>query len=323
MSTAAAEQFGGLAHGTLLPIAIHSLTPNEVLYFDLYVQHNVSRLPVLYHNQCTAFTQTNLEHLTARGVETLYIRTADRGAYQNYLRKEVVENERIAPSQRYEVLREATRAVFGAVIRSGDIGDTVEFMIELGDQVAEIICHSDLVLHDLFSLMEYDYYTYTHAMSVCAYSVALAKQMELCSAVELPDLAVGGLLHDIGKRQIDSRVLNKPGELTTKERIVLQQHPKIGFELLCRREDLSWGQLMMVYQHHERLGGQGYPTGVTREDIHPWARICSIVDVFHAMTTARPYHKANSFGVVLDYLRRQAGVAFDADMVDCWIEIVR
>jgi HD-GYP domain-containing protein (c-di-GMP phosphodiesterase class II) len=59
-------------------------------------------------------------------------------------------------------------------MQSGDIGGTVEFMIELGDQIAEIICHSDLVLRDLLSLMEHDYYTYTHAMSVCAYSVALA-----------------------------------------------------------------------------------------------------------------------------------------------------
>ena len=323
MPTAAAKQTAGLTGGAVLPIAIQSLHANAVLDFDLYVQRHPSESLVLYRSRNTPLEQADLDRLAASGIQTLYIQTLDGGGFQRYLRKEVVENEQLAPNKRYEILRDSTRAVFDTVVRSGDIGRTVDFTVELGAQVADIICHSDLVLDDLFSLMEYDYYTYTHAMSVCTHSVVLAKRIEVCDTDDLPNLAAGGLLHDIGKRQIDSRVLNKPNELTAKERVVMQQHPKDGFELLCQREDLSWGQLMMVYQHHERLGGQGYPTGVAREDIHPWARVCSIVDVFHGMTTARPYHNANPFGVALDYLERQAGNAFNADMIKCWIEMTR
>lgn len=323
MPTAAARQTTGLTGDAVLPIAVHALTANAVLDFDLYIQRNPSESLVLYRSRNTPLEQADLDRLAARGTQTLYIQTLDSGGFQQYLRKEVIENEGLAPNTRYEILRDSTRTVFDTIVRSGDVGRTVDFTTELGAQVADIICHSDLVLDDLLSMMEYDYYTYTHAMSVCTQSVLLAKRIGICDTAELPQLATGGLLHDIGKRQIDSRVLNKPDKLSAKERVVLQQHPKAGFESLCRREDLNWGQLMMVYQHHERLGGQGYPVGVAREDIHSWARACSIVDVFHGITTARPYHDANPFGAALDYLERQAGSVFDADMVSCWTEMTR
>jgi HD-GYP domain-containing protein (c-di-GMP phosphodiesterase class II) len=319
----ATEQPSELARGAVLPVAIGTLSPGAVLEFDLYIQRRASDPLLLYRSRRIPLEQAALDRLAARGVHTLYIQTVDCGAYQHYLRQEVIQNEQLAPSRRYQVMQDATRAVFDTVILSGDVGRTVEFTIELGTQVAEIICHSDLVLRDLFSLMEHDYYTYTHAMNVGACAVALAKRTGVCDAPQLPELAAGGLLHDIGKREIDGRVLNKTGALRAKERVALQQHPKTGFELLCRRDDLTWGQLMMVYQHHERLGGQGYPAGVAREDIHPWARVCGVVDVFDAMTSVRSYHDANPLGSALDYLERQAGNAFDADMVRCWVEMVR
>jgi HD-GYP domain-containing protein (c-di-GMP phosphodiesterase class II) len=71
------------------------------------------------------------------------------------------------------------------------------------------------------------------------------------------------------------------------------------------------------------LDGSGYPTGIRGDEIHPWARICAVVDVFDAMTCNRPYRKAIPLDEVCDYLRKQAGVGFDAEVVRCWLDQVR
>jgi HD-GYP domain-containing protein (c-di-GMP phosphodiesterase class II) len=81
---------------------------------------------------------------------------------------------------------------------------------------------------------------------------------------------------------------------------------------------MSWGALMMVYQHHERCNGTGYPVGSVCEEIHPWAKICAIADVFDAMASDRSYHSGAAVTEVLKYFERQAGQGFDKEIVRCW-----
>jgi HD-GYP domain-containing protein (c-di-GMP phosphodiesterase class II) len=139
----------------------------------------------------------------------------------------------------------------------------------------------------------------------------------------LAQIAAGALLHDIGKRHIPRYVLNKAGKLTDDEGDLVRAHPAIGFRELLDRGDLAWGQLMMAYQHHERLDGSGYPTGTLADEIHPWSKICAVADVFDAMTSQRPYRRALPVKEVCDYLEKRAGTQFDQDIVSCWIEHVR
>jgi len=106
---------------------------------------------------------------------------------------------------------------------------------------------------------------------------------------------------------IQRAVLNKPGKLSSCEREHIQQHAEIGFTEFCFREDFTWPQLMMIYQHHEGLDGQGYPVRSVDEEIHAWAKICSIADVFDAITSHRPYRRAESIDSAIDYLRQQSG----------------
>jgi HD-GYP domain-containing protein (c-di-GMP phosphodiesterase class II) len=75
---------------------------------------------------------------------------------------------------------------------------------------------------------------------------------------------------------------------------------------------------MMVYQHHERLDGSGYPAGLTGDEIHPWARICAVADVFDAMTCQRSYRRAIALSEVYSHLLQFAGKRFDAEVVECW-----
>ena len=100
-------------------------------------------------------------------------------------------------------------------------------------------------------------------------------------------------------------------------------HPTLGLNQVAFRKDLVEGQLMMIYQHHERLDGNGYPVGVTGAEIHPWAKICAVVDVFEAITSHRPYRSPMDKSRAIDVLNQDCGLAFDPEVLACWVKITQ
>jgi HD-GYP domain-containing protein (c-di-GMP phosphodiesterase class II) len=134
---------------------------------------------------------------------------------------------------------------------------------------------------------------------------------------------VGALLHDLGKLEISDRILAKPGRLDEFEFRQVKQHPGLGLRrLLNEQRRLSHGQLMIVYQHHEKLNGMGYPVGLPSEEIHPWAKICSVVDIFEALTSQRPYRKPMTHATALAMLDNLAGTELDEEIVKCWKTLI-
>ena len=89
------------------------------------------------------------------------------------------------------------------------------------------------------------------------------------------------------------------------------------------RKDFNWAQLMMVYQHHERVGGRGYPVGLGGDEIHQWAKMCMIADVFDALSSDRPYRKADPIGKVIHFLEHRTGTDFDKEMVLCLKSMIK
>src|SRR5262249_58452180 len=139
---------------------------------------------------------------------------------------------------------------------------------------------------------------------------------------EYEPLAKAAILHDIGKRFIPASILSKPAKLDPEEREIIETHPQRGYEELCGRDDMTEAQLMMVYQHHERYDGKGYPVGFQGDEIHPWARMLAIVDVFDAMTGTRPYRRPTMPADAMEYICKGAGTHFDPEMVACWNSIM-
>jgi HD-GYP domain-containing protein (c-di-GMP phosphodiesterase class II) len=310
-------------HAPLLPIAVQGLCPTSVLEFDLFILTDPAKPAVLYRQRSLPLQQDDLNRLLERGVHTLYMRAGEEDSYRRYLRKEVVQNERIPPGDRYKILREATRSIFETALHSHNLDRVVPLSADFGKQMTDLICHEGMVLGHLVSLMQHDYYTYNHVVNVSTYAVILANKLTMKNRDELYAIAAGALLHDLGKQQIELDILQKPGKLTTGQQSLMKQHPRLGFEQLCFREDLTWGQLMMIYQHHERPDGNGYPVGVTAEDIHPWSKICAVTDVFDALTTVRPYRQAESHASASAYLRQEAGKGLEQEMVQCWTKLMQ
>jgi HD-GYP domain-containing protein (c-di-GMP phosphodiesterase class II) len=294
-----------------------------VLDFDLYTQPTGICGVVLYRERNYPLSSEDLARLSQRGLETLYIPCDAQKAYRRYLFDAVVRNTGTDPKQRYRALTTATRAAFDAAFRSISPSGLVGFAEEFATHMVDIVCSGELPVFDLLCLLQHNHYTYTHSVNVCTCTVALANRLWDDPGADLKPIAVGSLMHDIGKRRIPRHVITKPGSLTEEEREVIREHPGNGFEELCMRADVAWGGLMTVYQHHERIDGSGYPARLTGAETHEWARICAIADVFDALRSDRSYRKAWPLKEVLEYLESRAGREFDGEMVRCWNSAIK
>ncbi|MDR0786615.1 MAG: tetratricopeptide repeat protein [Gemmatimonadota bacterium] len=164
-----------------------------------------------------------------------------------------------------------------------------------------------------------DHYTQGHCLRVAAYGCKLA---ELSGFPEEDILwfKMGALLHDVGKVEIPEYILNKPGELTQDERLIMQRHPIIGCEILAEVE-FPWDIRPMVRSHHERWDGQGYPDNLSGLLIPLSARILHVVDVYDALTTARSYREAFSTGDALEIMSKDL-VSFDPQIFSVFKKMI-
>lgn len=144
---------------------------------------------------------------------------------------------------------------------------------------------------DLFSFLSHikttDDYTYTHSVNVSLLCNVFGQWLGY-KEQKLKDLTVAGLLHDIGKMQIDPKILNKPGKLTPEEFEEIEKHPTYGFRLL-EKQDISYDIKMATLMHHEKSDGTGYPMGAKDHQINHFAKIIAIADIYDAMTSRRTY----------------------------------
>lgn len=158
-----------------------------------------------------------------------------------------------------------------------------------------------------------DRYTRGHVERVAAYAVMLARHMGWRGKI-LEDLRMGAILHDIGKIHIPDRILTKHGSLTDEEWQEIKKHPTTGAEMLRDIPYLSVAVPAVRY-HHERWDGSGYPEGLAGEAIPPIARIVALADALDAITTTRPYHGASSLEHACQKMIREAGKAFDPNII--------
>lgn len=142
----------------------------------------------------------------------------------------------------------------------------------------------------LYNLRTADDYTYTHSINVSLLCNIFGNWLKLPQD-QVEELTTAGLLHDIGKIKVDQNILNKPGKLTPQEFEKIKKHSKLGYDILKDQKNISENIKFAVLMHHEKINGTGYPLGLKDAEIHDYAKIISIVDIYDAMTSNRSYHK--------------------------------
>jgi putative nucleotidyltransferase with HDIG domain len=166
-----------------------------------------------------------------------------------------------------------------------------------------------------------DGYTEAHCRRLAAYSALMAERLGL-PPEEIEAVRLGALLHDVGKIGIRDHILLKPGRFTPDEREEMQRHPEIGRRIIDRIQGLAQTTVACVMHHHEYWNGTGYPAGLAGEAIPLGARIVSVVDVWDALSTERPYKGAFPPEVVRDKLEKGKGVQFDPNLVELFYSIL-
>lgn len=177
------------------------------------------------------------------------------------------------------------------------------------------------VVYDISALRSCDNCTFSHSVNVCVISLLVGSAMGL-NRNELEILGVGAIFHDIGKTLVDPKIITKPGILTHEEYKNIKQHPRMGYELLKKRVNISFISAHLALQHHEREDGTGYPRNLTGKWIHRFAKIVAVADVFDAMTALRSYRKAVPPHLAVEEITAKAKIKFDQTAVHYFTKVI-
>lgn len=167
-------------------------------------------------------------------------------------------------------------------------------------------------------------YYFDHAVNVCITAVLIATRLNYTEE-RLRDLAMGSLMRDAGQSAIGSEILNKPGNLSSEELAMMKKHSRIGFDLLRksgRKSGIGFSApaMLVAFQHHEKFDGTGYPRGLKNAEIHEYARIVAMAEVYDAVISDRPYRSAKFPHEAYKLLQDSAGCHFDPDLLPFFLD---
>jgi PAS domain S-box-containing protein len=166
-----------------------------------------------------------------------------------------------------------------------------------------------------------DPYTAGHQLRSTDLAGAIATEMGLAQE-KIDGIRMAGSIHDIGKLSIPAEILSKPTKLTNLEFLLIKEHPRVGYEMLKDVES-PWPLAQIVYQHHERMDGSGYPRNLKGDEILMEARIMAVADVMEAMASHRPYRPALGIEVALEEIEKNKGIIYDDAVSDACLRLFR
>jgi putative nucleotidyltransferase with HDIG domain len=189
------------------------------------------------------------------------------------------------------------------------------------DGLAQAVAQNRNALLALTTLKNYDNYTFTHMVNVSILTMGQARGLGIDGPL-LREFGLAALMHDIGKVRTPLEVLNKPDKLTDDEFVIMKRHVVDGAEILRMTPDVPALAPVVAFEHHLRIDGSGYPSGVARSSLNIGTMLCSIADVYDAMRSQRHYQKAFPTDRILAVLKRNDGTQFDQRLVRRFVQLI-
>ena len=306
-----------------LPIDTKTILGGTVRSFDVFFQTREGKY-VLYCAGGETVSSEIYEKITEYNIDKFYIKNIDKINYDLYIQENLIsilKDPDISSSDKakssYNTIKATAQSLFespGKEIIQGYkrvIFNTLKFILQ-----------DDSFLQKLIGLTNLDFSNYNHSINVGIYSIGLSKKLISTEFDhDFEQMAAGFFLHDIGKSKIPSTILKKKGSLSHVQWEIMKKHPEEGYKILEKFGEVSEEIEIIVLLHHERHGGNGYPKGLKEDQIHMYAKICTISDVFDALTSYRKFKEKNSTFNALKIMKDEMNENFDPVFFEKFVKL--
>ncbi|SHJ68506.1 HD-GYP domain-containing protein [Tepidibacter formicigenes] len=279
--------------------------------YEYYVGKAIYNDGVLLLQDNVKLNDSYIKQLISKGINYIYV--------VDEISEGIEINETI-PNEKLVEAKQVIKDQFNIIKKGKNIGLNMNIINNTVSELLDILISNRDISYNVNQLRTVDDYLYEHSLNVavsCIYTGILLKY----DKTKLQKLALGALLHDIGKTFVDPNILNKPSKLTIEERKEVEKHPELGYRFIYDNygNEISTLSKQIILQHHEKWNGKGYPNQLSGEGIYELARICSIADVFDALTADRVYRKAMPIYVASEYIYSLGYNEFDFEIVKIFL----
>jgi len=307
-----------------VPVDPAMLQVDTVVDFDLYIWSESQPEPILYHDRNIRFLEEHRERLAQLGSNTLFTLAGEEHAIARYMEHnldKIVADPALPTERKADAVYRSSVQLTEDIFAKPDAPENFKRSEGLVTSAVSYIVQGKDAFHHLMSLTSYDYYTYTHSVDVCTMGLALANEVGLGGQADIIDFGIGALFHDVGKTKVDPRILNKRGPLDDAEWMQMKLHPEFGLTVINPSSPFSAASKALILEHHERLDGSGYPAGKKGDQIHEFARVAAIADVFDALTTRRSYKSAADTFQALKIMKAEVGNHFESAYFEAFVRL--
>ncbi len=282
---------------------------------------------ILYCAEHACFDAEHRQRLIEHGVRFIYIPVSYHERFRRQTESlilQIVHDPKISASVKSEIIYETSIELVNELLSEPSLNQHGERLGIVSKAVTSLVLEDPMAFSHLFAASHHDFYTATHLVNVATWMVSLAYALGERDEEKLATYCRAGILHDIGKVRIPSRILNKKTALTADEWRTVRQHPELGQAYLKDSGITDATMIAVTLGHHERLDGSGYPFGLKGEQIELPARICAVVDSFDALTSLRPFKmRATSVTKAMELIFGDTPAKYDSRVVETWADLVR
>ncbi len=281
----------------------------------------------LYSRTGTDIDERDYNRLLSAGIKYVYIPANDHRAYYNAIENSldnIINDNDLLIEKKSEILYSTTMALLEQICTDEMSDDTLEKSQSMSDATISLIMNDPRSFIHLYNVSNHDFYTATHMTNVSTLLIAFAHKIGIRNQSLLNDIGTAGLLHDVGKIFVPNELLNSTEKLDDSEMSRIRQHVQHGVSHLQEKTNISEEVLEIISHHHEHMDGSGYPLGLTGEQISIAGRMLAVVDVFEAITAARPYRdRIYTIENALDTLKEMAPDHLDPIVVEAFDSFIQ
>lgn len=256
-------------------------------------------------------TDRYIQRLRNMGIDYIYI--------DDKLTDDIIPEETISDATRSAAVNEVYKTMNAFKEQEFSRGKTIlpnlakDFKDIFGSIMSDLATRPNIIVN-LSTIHSQDSYLFQHSVNVAVLAgvIGIAKGF---NRIQLEELGIGALLFDIGMTKMPENLLKANRDLSPQERKILEQHPQEGFDILRKYYDISLVSAHCAYQHHERFDGSGYPRGLKGNDIHIYAQIIGLADMYDALVSPRPHRKRYTTSEAIEFLFAAGGTYFDHELI--------